>query len=147
MIYRQATDLDLKDIISLLDNNKLPSNDCNEHIKNFIVIENNNEIIGAGGLEVYDDIGLVRSIVVDQQYRSNGIAKKLYKLIEAQAYQFNIKSLYLLTETAIEYFNKLGFEIKQRSEIPITIIQTKQLKELCPASATVMYREISNVNI
>ncbi len=74
-----------------------------------------------------------------------GIAKKIDKLIESS---LGINTLYLLlTESAIEYFIKLGFIIKDRAETPISIMETKQFKALCPSSAKVMFREISYKNL
>ncbi len=144
MNHRKAINTDLQKIKDLLNSSKLPSDDCEEQIENFIVIEENNKLIGIGGLEIYDTVGLIRSIVVESKYRGSGIGKKIYRLIEAKAYTSGIKSLYLLTETATEYFENLGFKIKDRSEVPRSIMETKQFKEICPSSAMVMYREISN---
>ncbi len=140
MNYREATAADLAAIKALLNASKLPSNNCDEHIENFIVAEYRGKIIGAGGLEICDTEGLVRSIVIAAEYRGNGIAQKIYQRIEDKAYHLAITALYLLTESATEYFKSLGFSIKQRSEIPTSIMQTKQFMELCPSSATIMCR-------
>ena len=64
MNYREATAADLAAIKALLNASKLPSSDCDKHIKNFIVVEHRGKVIGSGGLEVCDTDGLVRSIVV-----------------------------------------------------------------------------------
>jgi len=146
MNHREATYTDLRAIKELLSSSNLPSEDCEEHIENFIVIEEKGKIIGVGGLEIRGVFGLVRSIVVVPEKRRKGIAKKIYKLIEEKAYSLGINTLYLLTESATEYFFLLGFIIKDRAETPISIMETKQFKELCPSSAKVMYREISDKN-
>ena len=46
-----------------------------------------------------------------------------------------IQSLWLLTETAAGYFEKLGYESIPRSAAPESIQQPAQFKDLCPASA------------
>jgi len=138
MNFRKATAADLAAIKILLNSSKLPSSDCDQHIENFIVAEERGKIIGTGGFEICGTNGLVRSIVIAPEYRGNGIAKEIYQQIENGAYSLGINTLYLLTESATEYFKKLGFVIKKRSETPKSIMQTKQFKELCPSSAAVM---------
>ncbi|MCU7919345.1 MAG: GNAT family N-acetyltransferase [Candidatus Thiodiazotropha sp. (ex Epidulcina cf. delphinae)] len=146
MNHRQATDADLQTIKELLDIGKLPLDDCAEHIEDFIVIEEKGKIIGMGGLEICGAVGLVRSIVVDPAYRGSGIAKNIFRLIEVRAIALGINRLYLLTESATEYFARLGFSIQERSEVPASVMATRQLKELCPSSARVMFREVSDGN-
>jgi len=138
MNCRKATTADLKVIRELLRSSKLPSDDCNEHIENFIVVEDKGKIIGTGGLELYGANGLVRSIAVTPEYRGNGIAREIYRQIEDRAYASGIRALYLLTESATGYFKKQGFVVRNRSGTPDSIRQTKQFRELCPSSATIM---------
>ncbi len=140
MNYRKATTTDLAAIKTLLNFNDLPSGDYDEHIENFIVAEDRGEIIGTGGLEACGTDGLVRSIVIASEYRGNGIAKKIFQQIETKADNLGIDTLYLLTESATEYFKQLGFVMIKRAETPISIMQTKQFAELCPSSAAIMCR-------
>ena len=144
MNYREAIDADLQIIKELFDINKLPSDDCEDHIKHFLVIEEKGKIIGVGGLEICGTIGLVRSMAVIPELRGKGIAKSLYTLLEYRAHGLGIKTLYLLTESATEYFKNLGFIVQEHSEVPVSVMETRQFKELCPSSATVMFREISD---
>ncbi len=142
MKYRSAAKDDLPMIKKILNHNNLPSEDCDSHVDNFFVSEIKGKIVGVGGLEVCGAFGLVRSIVVIPEYRGRGIAREIYNLVEGRAYDLGINSLYLLTETASEYFVKLGFSVKNRAEIPEAIIETKQFSELCPSTAKVMYCDI-----
>ena len=146
MNHREAAHTDLQTIKELLGISKLPSENCEEHIGNFIVIEEKGKIVGVGGLEICGAIGLVRSIAVAPEHRGKGVAKQIYKSIEDKAYGLGINTLYLLTESAAEYFKKLGFIIQKRSKVPESVMKTKQFKELCPSSAVVMCREISGSN-
>ena len=141
MEYRQATDADLAGIETLLKDNDLPFSDCGEHIDNFILKEEKNEIIGIGCIEIYGSHGLIRSFVVAREHRGNGIAKDILHIIKDKVFDSGVTGLYLLTETANEYFNKLGFKAVERSEVPESIKKTKQFNELCPSSAVVMYYE------
>jgi len=142
MNYRDAKYSDLKIIKELLQKSNLQSVDCEEHLNNFILIEDKGKIVGVGGLEIYDDVGLLRSIVVIPENRGNGIGKKIYLLIEERASSLGVNVLFLLTETAEKYFSNLGFSVKYRNEVPASIKGTKQFKELCSFSAKVMFREL-----
>jgi len=140
MICRDAIDTDLENIMRMLHTSNLPSVDCEEHLDNFIIVEVNNKIIGIGGLEVYGNVGLLRSIVVDADSRKNGVGEIIYTLIAKKASNVGVNILYLLTESAEKYFSGLGFSVLDRDEIPASIKETKQFKELCPSSAKVMSR-------
>lgn len=143
MNYRKATLADVPKIIELLKLGNLPPDDCKDHLEHFLVVEENEKVIGAGGLEICGSEGLVRSMVVAPEHRGRGIAQNLYRLIEGKAHESGIKTLYLLTESAAGYFKNLGFNVQERSEVPVSIMETRQFRELCPASATVMFRTIS----
>lgn len=142
MNHRQATNADLQEVIELLNSSELPSNDCADHIRNFIVIEEDNQIIGVGGFEIYGVVALVRSIAVKPMYRGKGIAGYIYQSLEKIANRLGVRTFYLLTESATEYFKSLGFIVYDRTKTPTTIMQTKQFKELCPSSAIVMRRDL-----
>ncbi|MBL1275701.1 MAG: GNAT family N-acetyltransferase [Ectothiorhodospiraceae bacterium] len=138
MYYRAAKITDLQEIKKLLKTSNLPSGDCVEHLDNFIVVENSGEIIGVGGFEIYGGDGLLRSIVVAPNNRGKGIGGEIYKLIEQKASSLRVGNLFLLTESAEKYFLNLEFSVISRVDVPASIKGTKQFKELCPSSATVM---------
>ncbi len=142
MTCRDAAIADFPGIQELLSRSKLPNDDFVAHIKNFIVYVENHNIVAVGGLEICGAFGLLRSIAVASEHRGKGIAKKIYELLKVRAHGLGINRLYLLTESSIEYFANLGFRIMDRADAPELIMETKQFKELCPLSATLMYCDI-----
>ena len=138
MQFRTATANDLTQITSLLKQNNLPFEDCAEHLKNFIVLENEQKIIGTGGLEIYGNIGLLRSIAVLPEFQNQGLGENIYLKIKTFARSCNINQLFLLTETADHYFAKHGFKTVNRESVPNKIRKTEQFSGLCPTSAIVM---------
>ena len=142
MNYRDAVNLDIERIEHLLQKCGLPYNDLTEHVENFVVVVKKNKIIGAGGFEKYGGVSLVRSLAVFPEYRGIGVGKQIYALLERKIRNSGINKLYLLTETATEYFKKAGFIIRGRENIHKAIAQTKQFRELCPSTAVVMYKEL-----
>jgi len=139
MNYRDAKQTDLQNIMEILQLSNLPSEDCAEHLRNFIIVQDEEKIIGIGGLEVYGTFGLLRSVAVVPVYRGRGIGKIIYKAIEEKAVSIGVNTLFLLTESAETYFSRFGFTVKARNEVPTPIVQTRQFKYLCPSSAKVMY--------
>jgi len=135
--------MDIESIKNLLKESRLLTNDLNRFITNFIVAEVNNKIIGVGGFEKHDEIGLLRSFAVTPEYRGKKIGKRIYQIVENKIFSTGIEKIYLLTETAIIYFKGLGFSIKERDSIPESIKQTRQFNELCPSSENIMYIELS----
>ena len=147
MNYRTAVVQDIGQIENVLKKYNLPVNDILEYIDNFIVSEKENKIIGVGGYETLGEIALIRSIAVAQEYRGKSVGVNIYNLLERKIQDIGIKEVYLLTETATDYFRKLGFTIKERTSIPKVVTQTKQFKELCPSTAVVMFNKLAINNI
>jgi amino-acid N-acetyltransferase len=143
MNINNATSKDLADIKLILEESGLPSQDCEPHLANFFVAEVDTRLVGVGGLELRGVDGLVRSIAVLPAYRGRGIGLALYQRIVNRAIRSGIRRLYLLTETAEDYFASLDFAPIPRDDTPLSITGTRQFRELCPRSATVMYRELA----
>jgi amino-acid N-acetyltransferase len=142
MLNRNAIQADLQSVQKILHDNQLIWEDCEAHLKHFIVMEVEHKVIGLGGIEPYGSNGLLRSIAVTSAYRSRGVGRTIYTLLQAYAHQLGINTLYLLTETAADYFSTLGFKHIARSNVPDSIKETQQFSKLCPAHAIVMYHNI-----
>ena len=145
MKHREAKKEDLPKIKEILAQAGLPTEDCEAHVHDFLIMEKRSEIVAIGGLEICDKYGLVRSIVVIPKHRGQGIGEEVLAMLESKAISKGIDRLYLLTETAVEYFQSQGFKIIDRDQVPKNIANTRQFKELCPSTAKVMYRSISRV--
>lgn len=102
----------------------------------------NGFVVGAVGLEVYEGNGLLRSLVVKPQYRKMKIAAALVSEVEKTAGKLGLQAIYLLTETAREYFGKRGFVVIERSAAPASIQVSSEFSSVCPASATLMQKPL-----
>lgn len=131
-------------IIELLKAENLPVKDLPAELDHFFVAIQNGQIIGAIGLEVYSPYGLLRSMVVHRDYRNNRIATTLVEALESYATSLHINQLYLLTETAVDYFSKKNYLQVNRAEVPDAIKQTTEFTSVCPVSAVVMLKAITN---
>ena len=143
MRYREAKEQDIQRIKEFLDLSGLPSIDIDGQAQTIFVAESAERLVGTGGIEVFGRVGLIRSVAVAPEHRNNGIAKYLYTLLEAYARDAGVRTLYLITDSAKEYFQKLGFSVQARDTVPDLIKKTSQFSKLCPSSATIMCKALS----
>jgi amino-acid N-acetyltransferase len=129
-------------LVQLLQTEKLPVDDLPEQLDGFIAIIENDKLIGAAGIERYGDYGLLRSVVVSVNNRGEGIAAKLLDTIESRAKENGIKALFLLTETAADYFGKKSYHTITRNEVPEAVQQSSEFSQVCPVSAIVMKKNL-----
>lgn len=101
-------------------------------------------LIGTVALEIYNHHALLRSLAVTKTKQGHGVGHALVKAAEAYALTHNIQQLYLLTITAVTFFEQLGYIKLPRTEAPKAIETSRQFAALCPASATFMYRLLTH---
>ena len=131
----------IQQVIELLQQQNLPVSDIDES-KLLFLLKDGDKIIGTAGLEVFDDCALVRSVSVVKEAQGKGYGKLINTKLENFAKEKNITSLYLLTTTAKDFFEKQKYTVVNRDEVPESIQQTKEFSSLCPSSATVMKKEL-----
>jgi len=129
---------DLAQLRALLAENHLPDDDCAEQLQNICGIFDGTELIVAGGLEPVAPFALLRSIVVRQDHRAQGLAKLMTAHLLHHAQAQGIAAVYLLTETAQAYFEAIGFHRVERGEVPRSVQGTRQFDSLCPLTASCM---------
>ena len=131
-------------VISLLQEEKLPVSDVSESLEHFFLAIDGMQVIGAIGVEKYEHFGLLRSLVVKKEYRNRNIASLLVDALEKHATSVGIDSLYLLTETAPRYFEKKGYRILNRNEIPACVQASSEFSHVCPQSAVAMNKKLAS---
>lgn len=90
-----------------------------ENIRNFWVYEQKSRIIGCCALGVigWEELGEIRSIVVDKRYQRKGIGKSLVLECIKEAKQLGITKLFTLTFIP-DFFKSLGFSLIDRKDLP-----------------------------
>ena len=81
-------------------------------------------------------------MVVDDAYRNQNIAGTLVSMLEEAAKSSGIETMYLLTETADQYFSRKGYNTVSRDEVPAEIKTSSEFSQVCPASAVVMKKQL-----
>lgn len=140
---RQAKKSDLISIKSLLESFSLPSVDVDNHISNFFVLECEENIEGVVGIEMYGETALLRSLAIQKELQKKGYGRKLCNKLISYAKTFNVKNVYLLTQTAKDFFSREGFQIISREAVPEEIKQTYEYTTLCPSDSTCMVKKIN----
>ena len=142
VIIHKADKSQYKEVCDLLSVEKLPTEDLHPELPNFLVAENNGKVIGSIGLEKYNDSALLRSMIVESTHRNEGIASRLVNELIQHAISNDVKSLYLITNTAETYFAKKGFIKIERDNVAPEVLQSKEFNGLCPASSTIMFKQL-----
>lgn len=135
---RPATAADREAIVAQLAANELPTADVPDRIDEFSIFEVEGDPIGAGALVPYDDVALLRSVVIDAEVRNQGFGTICCRRLLDTAAAEGIEAVYLLTTTAEAFFEELGFGAVPREAVPVPIRESRLFSELCPTSATAM---------
>jgi amino-acid N-acetyltransferase len=140
---RPARSDDLPRVERLLADSGLPLNGVRESLGDFVVAESGADVVGVAGLEICCDDALLRSVAVAPSWRSRGLGRQLVTHAIARAEARGLRALYLLTTTAEHYFPSFGFATIDRAAVPQAVRETDEFTTACPASATVMTRELA----
>jgi amino-acid N-acetyltransferase len=126
----------------LLTTVDLPTEDLPGGLEHFLGIGDPENPDGVVGLEIFGDVALLRSLVVARRARGRGLGKRLVAAAEERARQQAVHKVFLLTDTADAFFAALGYEPCDRELAPAPVRGTRQFSALCPASATLMVKEL-----
>lgn len=135
---RQANPADWPAVEALLKANHLPAEGAREHLSTFVVAEAGREIVGCAGAEPRGNVALLRSVAVAPRLQHQGIGRQMVSLVLEEARRRNFKAVYLLTTTARDYFQRLGFTSADRAQAPAGLKQSVEFQGACPASADFM---------
>ena len=138
LIIRDASARDLVEVERLLAESSLPLDGVADALPGFVVAEESGRLVGAVGVERCGEYGLLRSAVVHESARNRGVGRQLVERVIDAARSNKLRSLYLLTTTAENYFPSFGFEVANRNDAPEPIRETTEFTTACPASATMM---------
>ena len=141
MTIQPVTQTNAARAFSLLQQNHLPTEDITDATHLFAAEEGEN-LIGTVGLELLHSTALLRSLCVDEFFRSTGAGNTLVEHIEQYAATKGAKKMYLLTTTADRYFSKKGYAVVPRSEVPEEVKGSSQFTAVCPSTAVIMKTEL-----
>jgi amino-acid N-acetyltransferase len=134
---------DLRGALELLGRSELTQQDVSEGWGHYFVVrEDDGRVVGVAGLELHGDFGLLRSVAVDEDYRGQGLAAALIEAVLQRAQRVGLRSVYLLTTSARDYFARRGFADVGRDDAPAAIRESWEFKNGCPSTAAFMQRPV-----
>ena len=93
---------------------------------------------------MYGEVALLRSVATDPSYRNRGIARQLCREALAEAARLGVRQVYLLTETAADYFaRQFNFQEVPRAEADPRLQASQELAGACPQTARLMVLALS----
>jgi len=134
---------DLSQVSQFLERNRLTAVGVGGCLENFVVAQNEDgSWVGVAGFENYGESCLLRSVAVDKPFRRQEYGQSLVKSVLANAKAKGIRTVYLLTEDASTFFEKLVFGIVERKDVDEAVKASPEFVECCCESATAMRRMI-----
>jgi amino-acid N-acetyltransferase len=139
---RPATARDLPDIITLLEESRLPLAGLAEHLATTLVAQRNARIVGCAAVEIHGAAGLLRSVAVDEGRRGEGLGHQLTQAALDLARARGLTSVYLLTTTAADFFPRFGFHETARDAVDPAVQRSVEFTKACPANAVAMRADL-----
>lgn len=140
LTFRPASDADTPLVGALLATCKLAPNAFDRQFgESFVVaFDGDGRLVGVAGVERYGSDGLFRSAAVHPDWRGRGLGQALTRDRIDWARAAGLRALYLLTETAADFWPRFGFEPIARDGAPEAVAASPEWAGGCPASAVAM---------
>lgn len=119
---------DVRAILDLVEAVHLPSEGIAEAMEYFWVARAGEHIVGTVGLEVYDDMALLRSLAVTPARQHTGLGRALTETALSYLTTRQFRAVYLLTITAEEFFARHGFCLVGRDAVPTSVQQSVEFQ-------------------
>jgi amino-acid N-acetyltransferase len=89
-----------------------------ENIRDFVVLENDGDIVGCGALHLYGlHLAEIRSITVSREFEGKGAGSAIVNALLEEAKQQHVTCVCLFTRIP-EFFAPFGFKTAEREAIP-----------------------------
>src|SRR5882762_113482 len=137
-----AAPADLPAILALLAASKLPRASIEDHVASTLVARQDSGIVGTAALELYGGAALLRSVAVATALRGQGLGAALTVAALDLAQRRGVRTVYLLTETAGQFFPKFGFTAITRAQVEPVVLASLEFTTACPKSALVMVKQL-----
>ena len=137
-----ATPADLPAILALLAASKLPRAGIEAHVASTLVARQEPGVVGTAALELYGGAALLRSVAVATERRGQGLGAALTAAALDLARRRGVRTVYLLTETAGQFFPRFGFTAITRAQVEPAVLESPEFSTACPKSALVMVKQL-----
>jgi glycerol 3-phosphatase-2 len=137
--FRIAEPADGAALGRLLERSGLTASDLEERLRDTLVCDGGSDGPAATAcLQVRASDGFLRSVAVAEQVRGHGLGLLVVAAAIARARTAKVARVWLFTETAAPFFQRLGFEPMARGELPREVLDSPQARDECAETATSM---------
>lgn len=141
MSVARATQSDWHAMRWLLEYDQLPTDDLSAlDMSRFLVVRDAKGTLGAVGVELHGNAALLRSLVVAEAGRRQGVGRLLTNAAEEVVHVKGAKTIYLLTLSAVSFFESLGCLPLERTQAREAIQRSRQFSSLCLTAAVLMVK-------
>lgn len=138
LTIRTAATADRGRVRSLLQEAGLPTAGLDAEGVHLWVALHDGILAGSAAVEVHGKDGVLRSVCVAPEGRGAGVGVALVARCIAESRDLGLARLYLLTESAADWFPRFGFVATDRESVPPAVAGSIEFATLCPASAVAM---------
>jgi amino-acid N-acetyltransferase len=142
MRIERANPSDLPAVGTLLAAAGLPLDGVAAAFQTGVVARESDAIVGAAAVERYGEAGLLRSVAVAPGERGTGLGRDLVEAAEQLARNEGIATMYLLTDTAIDWFPRLGYVPVPRDEAEAAVGASIEFTLSCAVTGVAMRRDL-----
>jgi len=135
---------DLVAIKAMLVAALLPSRDVGGPNQRFIVARQDGRILGCAGLEAFGQDGQVRSLAVRGTRRNTGLGSRLHERLLFEAVLAGVRTLYVVTTTAEEFFTRHGYRTVEASQVPPRLLASEEFATFVPGGGVIMSRPVTS---
>ncbi len=143
MRIERASAADIPAVESLLAAAQLPREGAADALATGVVARDGEAVVAAAAVERYGEAGLLRSVVVAPDRRGTGLGHAIVAAAEDLARAEGVRDLYLLTETAIDWFPRLGYEVVDRAAAAAVVGASIEFTTVCRDSGVPMRRRLA----
>jgi amino-acid N-acetyltransferase len=145
MVIQAAAVRDLPEIPAVLEGQHLPVDGVDERVETTLVVREKAEarVVGTAALELYGDDALLRSVAIDTGFQGQRLGHALIAAALEVAHARGAETVFLLTNTAPDFFPRFGFERIARADAPASVQESAEFPSTCCASAVVMRKRLA----
>jgi amino-acid N-acetyltransferase len=138
----RATPEDVPAVEGLLAAAGLPLEGAAEALVTGVVARDGSAVVGAAAVEGYGEAGLLRSVVVAADWRGASLGRALVAAAEELARGLGERELYQLTETAADWFRRLGYQAVDRDVARAAVGESIEFTMACASTGVLLRRSI-----
>lgn len=124
-MVRRAKIIDVPEMVKLINHYAQkgimlgrPMIELYDSIRNFVVVERDDKLVGCGSLAViWSDIAEIRTVAVHPDYKGLGIGRRIVETLLQDARELELPGVFCLTYQP-GFFEKLDFAVVDKSRLP-----------------------------